>query len=236
MDLVFVSIKQFFQRRTSAWAWYRKQTVSIHLSCTIFLPCVFFFSSVLKSVNIHSFAYETRLYIDAYMAEWLHPLAMTGAITVCVIEMMLALLAIRKEFGRIIAIGFFLPLSFFVGLTALNLFFPTLMGSIESCGCFGELIHFSPTTSFIKSVVLWIMSLVLVINSYRNHESWNIIQLIRDKYLYICTGVSLVLPLYSLLFFEQLDHTQYLIIYVLLCCMIFISMFPIGEHRWRHGN
>lgn len=34
------------------------------------------------------------------------------------------------------------------------------MGSIESCGCFGELIHFTPLTSFIKSVVLLMMAIL----------------------------------------------------------------------------
>ena len=55
---------------------------------------VFLLSSIFKSVNIHSFALETRLYVDAYMADWLRPLAMTGAIAICVIEMMLALVII----------------------------------------------------------------------------------------------------------------------------------------------
>ena len=34
------------------------------------------------------------------------------------------------------------------------------MGSIESCGCFGELVHFSPLGAFIKSLVLFVVSLV----------------------------------------------------------------------------
>ena len=54
-------------------------------------------------------------------------------------------------------------LTFFVWLTGVNLFFPTMFGSVESCGCFGELIHFTPVGSFVKSVVLWVFALVLFV-------------------------------------------------------------------------
>lgn len=178
---------------------------------------VFVFSSATKSLNIYSYALETRLYIDAYMWEWIRSLSMIFSIVVCVIEMTIALLAINKEYIRVASTGFFLMLSFFVYLTGLNLFFPTIMGSIESCGCFGELIHFSPLASFIKSVVLWILSLVLVINSFRSHEPWNIVSMLKDRYTYICVAVSLVLPLYSLWLFNKLDHTVYICVFVGLC-------------------
>ena len=192
---------------------------------------IFLLSSIFKSINIHSFALETRLYVDAYMADGLRPLAMTGAIAICAIEMILALLAIRKEYRRIAAIGFFLMLTFFVYLTGINLFFPTIMGSIESCGCFGELIHFTPMASFIKSVVLWVLSLLLVVESYKSHESWNISKLMRDKYLYMCVAVSMVLPLYSLWLLNRLNHTGYIIGFVALC--VVISLVIIQSLRYK---
>jgi len=184
------------------------------------LLSIFLLSSVLKSVNIHSFAHETRLYIDAYMWEWMRSLSMIFSITVCVIEMTIALLAIKNDYTRVASVGFFLMLSFFVYLTGLNLFFPTIMGSIESCGCFGELIHFSPLASFVKSVVLWVLSLVLVINSFRSHEPWNIVSMLKDRYTYICVAVSLVLPMYSLWLFNKLDHTVYICGFVGLCIVL----------------
>lgn len=193
---------------------------NIEKGIRITLLSVFLLSSILKSLNIDSFAQETRLYVDAYMEDWLRPLVMTGAITVCSIEMIITLISLNKEYKKIVATGFFLMLSFFVYLTGMNLFFPTVMGSIESCGCFGELIHFTPTTSFIKSVVLWVLSLVLVIASYRNNDPWNITRLLRDKYLHICIAVSMVLPLYSLWFFNELSHAVYICGFVVLCIIL----------------
>ena len=111
---------------------------------------------------------------------------------------------------------------FFVYLTGINLFFPSIIGSIESCGCFGELIHFTPIESFVKSVVLWLLSLVLMINSYREHEPWNITKLIKDRYMYICIAVSMVLPFYSLWFFDGWNHTIYVVGFIVLCIVILL--------------
>lgn len=200
------------------------------LGIRIILFSVFLSSSILKSVNIHSFILETQMYIDAYMADWLHFLAKPCAIVVCTIEMLVALLAIRKEYRRIVTVVIVLLLSFFVYLTGLNLFCPTIIGSIESCGCFGELIHFTPMESFVKSIVLWVMSLVLVINSFGKYEPWNIFRLFKDKYLYICVAMTILLPLYSLLCFEILDHITYIYGFVLLCLFILLVVILSLKH------
>ena len=193
----------------------------------IILSIVFLLSSVMKAVNINSFALETRLYMDAYFWDLKSLISslgasfridMFGAIGVCMIEMLVALLAIRNRYIKVAGIGFCVMLSFFVYLTGLNLFFPTIMGSIESCGCFGELIHFSPLASFIKSVVLWVLSIVLVVYSW--HERWNVSMLLKDRYLYICIATSVMLPLYSIWFFEALSHTVYIIGFVVLVVIL----------------
>ena len=170
-----------------------------------------------------------RLYLDAYFWDlksvvselWgAFRIDMIGAIGVCVIEMLVALLAIKCEYRRVASVCFFFILTFFVYLTVVNRFFPTIMGSIESCGCFGELIHFSPLASFVKSVVLWMLSLVLLFCTFKSKIPWNVGKLFRDWYLYICLATSLVLPLYSLWFFEVLSHTIYIIGYVALCLVL----------------
>lgn len=203
---------------------------------------VFLLSSVMKAVNINSFVMETRLYMDAYFWDLKSVISgfetirmeMVGAIGVCVIEMLVALLAIQHEYRRVASVGFCVMLTFFVYLTGLNLFFPTIMGSIESCGCFGELIHFSPLASFIKSVVLWVLSIVLVVYSW--HERWNVSMLLKDWYLYICIATSLVLPLYSLWFFEALSHTLYIVGFVVLVVMLtgnIVIWRGIGQNETR---
>lgn len=195
----------------------------------VVLLSVFLLSSVLKAVNINSFVLETRLYLDAYFWDlksvvselWgAFRIDMIGAIGVCVIEMLVALLAIKCEYRRVASVCFFFILTFFVYLTGVNLFSPTIMGSIESCGCFGELIHFSPLASFIKSVVLWLLSLVLLFCTFKSNTPWNVGKLFKDMYLYICIASSLVLPLYSLWFFETSGHAMYVFGFIVVCLVL----------------
>ena len=127
------------------------------------LGIVFLASSLLKIVSIRTFAMEVGEYIDLYMPQWLHGWNMPCAIGVCVSELLVGVLAFWRRMVRWVSILSLVMLTFFVWLTGVNLFFPTMFGSVESCGCFGELIHFTPTGSFVKSVVLWVFALVLFV-------------------------------------------------------------------------
>ena len=63
-------------------------------------------------------------------------------------------------------------MGFFTYITYIN--YTDLYGGIESCGCFGELIHFTPASSFYKNIALFILSLILlgihIIHTYRRQE------------------------------------------------------------------
>lgn len=191
----------------------------------LILIITFLLSSVLKSVNIKSFALETGLYVSAYMEAWMFDWVLVAAVGVCFAEMFVALLAVKREYSRVASLCFSLILSFFVYLTGVNLFFPTIMGSVESCGCFGELIHLSPTASFVKSIVLWMLSIVFLVSSLKCEHSWSLCEMFRDGYFYTCIVYSLLLPLYSLYFFDRLSHTVYIFVYVLLCLVLMVHWF-----------
>ncbi len=195
-----------------------------------FLSVIFILSGILKVVNVNAFASEIQHYFEFYIIIEQSVDYKVCGVLVCMFELTLGILSFDINYKRIVGFFLLLAISFFVYLTGLNLFFPTIMGSIESCGCFGELIHFTPTTSFIKSVVLWVLSLVLVIASYRNKDPWNITRLLCDKYLYICIAVSVVLPLYSLWFLNELSHAVYICGFVVLC----IILMGIVTLAYRH--
>ena len=148
---------------------------------------------------------------------------------ICAIETITGLLALRKKYEPIVAVIFLGMMSFFVWLTGINLFSPSLMGSIESCGCFGELIHFSPLSSFVKSVVLWGMAigyLVFGVSCWRMTPLKNILQ---DGKMYITLVIGALPPLYSYLFFENMERGFYIAGYICLCvlggglCFVFIG-------------
>lgn len=118
----------------------------------------FLLSGTLKLVSLRSFEQEVQLYGDAYIGDWVHSFSFEIALLVCVVEIVAAIMALLRQYSFVSAIIFVVMLSFFVYLTGVNLFSPTIMGSIETCGCFGELIHFTPLSSFIKSVALFLIA------------------------------------------------------------------------------
>lgn len=202
------------------------------------ISLVFLVSSILKSVNIHSFAMETGEYIDLYMPSWLHGLQYPCAMIVCQMELMFGLLGLRPRYRTVALCGMLVLLSFFVWLTAVNAFFPTILGSIESCGCFGGLIHFTPIASFVKSVVLWLMvGGVLLIefnhnvnpNDNHNHEFLSVKQgsrrglgVLQDGYFWLSVSAGWCLLLFSYFYVNRLSHELYLALYVGICVMLAI--------------
>lgn len=130
---------------------------------TVVLGVTFVVSCLLKVISIRTFAMEVGEYMDMYMPKWLHGWNMPCAIGVCASELLVGVLAFWKKHVRWMSTLSLVMLTFFVWLTGVNLFFPTMFGSVESCGCFGELVHFTPVGSFVKSMVLWVLALVLFV-------------------------------------------------------------------------
>lgn len=193
------------------------------------LAVVFLISSITKMVNIHSFAMEVGEYIDLYMPSWLHGMQMSCAIGVCIAEFTLGLIGLRREYMAVAGLGIFAMLTFFVCLTAQNVFFPTMFGSVESCGCFGELIHFSPLASFIKSLVMWIISLVAIvmvlIHLIKKTEHLRLSWMFKDIYFYFSVVAGVLLIMSSYFYVNEMEHVTYVCLYSVICLLIAISVY-----------
>lgn len=199
----------------------------ISTALRIALGVCFILSGVMKAVNVYSFAQEIRLYIEAYMDTYFVQWTVEIAVAICAVEMITGMLALRKRYEPIVTMVFLALMSFFVWLTGINLFYPSLMGSIESCGCFGELIHFSPLASFVKSVVLWLLSvgyLVLGDRSLVMGVSGVIKRFVSDWNVYVTCCVGALPAMYSYLCFENMEHGVYLAGYISLCICVLISV------------
>lgn len=180
----------------------------------------FMISSLSKAVNMHSFISETRLYTEAYMPVTFSPFYKEAAIVVCSCELLIALLLLHSRYAVAAAWMAFGTLTFFVYLTGVNLFMPTMFGSIESCGCFGELIHFSPLASFIKSLTLWGMCGWLLVLHTRQGETACREKKTGSNYLFISLAISLLPPAYSLVLLKKTDEGLYIWGYMILCMAI----------------
>ena len=186
----------------------------------ITLGVCFILSGIMKAVNVHSFAQEIRLYIEAYMDFCFVQWTVEIAVVICAIEITTGLQALRKRNVTVVSVTFLGMLSFFVWLTGINLFCPSLMGSIESCGCFGELVHLSPLASFVKSVVLWGMSAGLFGLCLRTDLGMYLKNVLMDGKTYTVLVAGALPPVYSYLCFENMDHIWYLAGYIVLCIIV----------------
>ena len=190
----------------------------------IMLGVCFILSGIMKTVNVYSFAQEIRLYVEAYMDSFCVKWTVEIAVVICAIETITGFLALRKKFAPIVTIIFLGMMSFFVWLTGINLFSPSLMGSIESCGCFGELIHFSPLTSFVKSVVLWGMAVGCLVFGVRCWRMMSLKGMVQDGKIYITLVAGALPPLYSYFCFENMEHGYYLAGYITLCILVLVAL------------
>lgn len=141
------------------------QKPDIHILVTYCLGGVFILSAVTKAVGLPVFADEMRLYLDIYFGGWLRDASLFLAGMVCLAELLIGiayLIHALRCYANMVA---FLVLTFFVWLTGDNYFNPSPLGQIESCGCFGELIHFTPLASFVKSMILWGITISIIIHN-----------------------------------------------------------------------
>lgn len=189
----------------------------IRTALRITLGVCFILSGVMKAVNVYSFAQEIRLYMEAYMDSFCVQWTVEIAVMICAIEAITGLLALRKKYESIVVVVFFAMMSFFVWLTGMNLFCPSLMGSIESCGCFGELIHFSPCASFVKSVVLLVMAIGCWVLGVRCWRMVSPKEIFTDGKMYIALMAGALPPIYSYLCFDNMEHGYYIAGYIALC-------------------
>ena len=188
------------------------------------LGVCFILSGIMKAVNVYSFAQEIRLYIEAYMDSCFVQWTVEISVVICAIETITGLLALKREYVAAVSVMFLIIMSFFVWLTGINLFCPSLIGSIESCGCFGELVHLSPLASFVKSVVLWGMSAGLFGLCLRTDLVKKLKNVLMDGKTYATLVAGALPPVYSYLCFENMDHIWYLAGYIVLCVIVVSSL------------
>lgn len=198
------------------------RTTIIKAALRITLGVCFIFSGLMKAVNVYSFAQEIRWYIEAYLDPFFVQWTVKIAVAICVIETISGLLVLRKRNVQIISVIILGLMSFFVWLTGVNLFFPSLMGSIESCGCFGELIHFSPLGSFVKSIILWMMAVGLFGLCVRTERRMPLKDMLMDSKTYVIIAVGVLPAIYSYFCFENMEHGCYLTGYLTLCAFVVI--------------
>lgn len=187
---------------------------------SIIIGIVFILSSIFKAVNIESFGSMVELYGFLIGLFDFYGIGDMLGIAICMVEMWLGLLLWHKLYERIATIGIALLMMIFLYVTYVNL--NSIYGGIESCGCFGEVIHLTASETFYKNILL--MLLVCCLLAYhvytRTEYKISISCLLRSRYPYVTISLSAILPVYSYTLMDRLGQTTYIIIYIALCVVV----------------
>lgn len=130
------------------------------ISCyiSLLLGSTFFLSSIFKWIGLKTFAIIVNDFCAFLGFNMLYGHGMFLAIIICSVEFILGVVALIPKLRDYVVWVYFIVMGHFTYITYLNLVSP--YGQIESCGCFGEVIHFTPAETFYKNVVLLTLSLI----------------------------------------------------------------------------
>lgn len=130
------------------------------------LSMTFIVSGILKGVAVKGFIITVREFLDLLGLETLQPYSAIFAIAICVCETAIGMLALIKRLRPILILIYTVFLAFFTIITYINL--TDMYGGLESCGCFGEIIHLNPMETFVKNLFLLGISMFILFPTFSN--------------------------------------------------------------------
>ena len=128
------------------------------------LAATFIASGILKGIAVRGFALTVGQFLDLLGMGKLHQYALHIAIAICIGETALGFAALFRKRRPFLCPVFIAVLIFFTIITYVNL--TDMYGGIESCGCFGEIIHLNPLETFVKNLILLSMSIAEIIDIF----------------------------------------------------------------------
>ncbi|TSJ43281.1 DoxX family protein [Mucilaginibacter corticis] len=133
--------------------------------CRIGVGLLFIFSGLIKANDPLGFSYKLEEYFEVFHITFLNGLALSLAVLLCALEMILGFALLIGVRGKQVAWGLLLIIIFFAFLTFYSAFFKV----VQTCGCFGDAIPLTPWQSFSKDLVL----LLLIIVIFKNKDQIN---------------------------------------------------------------
>ena len=165
---------------------------------------LFIFSGLIKANDPTGFGYKLEEYFLVFGTHFLNDYAVTIAIVVCGLEILLGALLLLGFWKRRVAWGLLLLILFFTFLTFYSAFFEV----VTSCGCFGDAIPLTPWQSFGKDLVL--LALILII--FFNREAIRPVFSTRGTQLLLTVfliGASIGIGIYTVNYLPFIDFLPY---------------------------
>src|SRR6187402_812278 len=128
--------------------------------CRIAVGLLFIFSGLIKINDPLGFSYKLEEYFEVFHITFLNDLAVTIAVILCALEIILGFALLIGVRAKQVAWGLLLLIIFFSFLTFYSAYFKV----VQTCGCFGDAIPLTPWQSFSKDLILLILIVFLFIN------------------------------------------------------------------------
>jgi len=171
--------------------------------CRIGVGLLFIFSGLIKINDPLGFSYKLEEYFEVFHITFLNSLALSIAILLCSLEIILGFALLTGVRAKQVAWGLLLLIIFFAFLTFYSAYFKV----VQTCGCFGDAIPLTPWQSFSKDLVLLLLIIVLFINRQKIRPLFN--AKTGDLLLQISVVVSIGLGLYTYNFLPVIDFLPY---------------------------
>jgi uncharacterized membrane protein YphA (DoxX/SURF4 family) len=171
--------------------------------CRIAVGLLFIFSGLIKANDPLGFSYKLEEYFEVFHLTSLNGLALSLAIILCALEMILGFALLIGTRAVQIVWGLLLLIIFFAFLTFYSAFFKV----VQTCGCFGDAIPLTPWQSFSKDMVLLLLVLVLFVNRTSIKSLFN--KKTGDQLLIGATIVFVGFGLYTYNFLPIVDFLPY---------------------------
>jgi len=176
-----------------AWIWIPRILVGL----------LFIFSGLIKANDPLGFSYKLEEYFEVFHITFLNNLALSMAIILCALEMILGFALLIGVRGKQVAWGLLLLIIFFAFLT----FYSAVFKVVQTCGCFGDAIVLTPWQSFIKDLFLLLLIIILFKHRTKINPLFN--SKTSDGLLIIAIVLSVGVGLYTYNFLPILDFLPY---------------------------
>ena len=185
--------KKYNNKPAAWWLW----------ACRIFVGLLFIFSGLVKINDPLGFSYKLEEYFEVFHITFLNGFALSIAIILCALEIILGFALLIGVRGVKVAWGLLLLIIFFAFLTFYSAYFQV----VQSCGCFGDAIPLTPWQSFSKDLFLLLLILVLFFNRRKILPLFTAKR--GDQLLIASAVVAVGIGLYTYNFLPVIDFLPY---------------------------
>jgi uncharacterized membrane protein YphA (DoxX/SURF4 family) len=181
----------------------------------IALACVFLFSGFTKMIDPVGFGIKIDEYFISFGMGFMHPFSLTIAMLAIIAEFTLGFMLLFRIMVKLTSLGYLLFMVFFFFLTGwlavaehLEVNYGYNFNVVHDCGCFGQAIKMSNLETFLKNVVLLIVTLI-VFAKRKTIQDIRLTLLGQWLFAFVGAGIAVIVQIYCLRNLLIIDYSDW---------------------------